>query len=98
MVLASKPVASVIRLAARPVGAQSNRLTPLAARIRRIALTMVVLPTPGPPVMTRTFDVRARRIAAACVSARARPVLCSIQGNALSGSMKGHGTGAQQGD
>ena len=56
MVLASNPVASVIRLAARPVGAHSNRLTPLAARMRRIELTMVVLPTPGPPVMTSTFD------------------------------------------
>ena len=51
------------RLAARPVGAQSRSLTPLAARMRRIELTMVVLPTPGPPVMTSTFDSRASRIA-----------------------------------
>src|SRR4051812_28976200 len=64
MVLASNPVASVMRLAARPVGAHSNRLTPLAARMRKIELTMVVLPTPGPPVMTSTFDKRANRIAA----------------------------------
>src|SRR4249919_3254381 len=34
MVLASKPVASVMRLAARPVGAHSKRLVPLAARMR----------------------------------------------------------------
>ena len=43
--LASKPVASVIRLAARPVGAHSKSLTSFAARIRRMALTIVVLPT-----------------------------------------------------
>lgn len=29
-----------------------------------MALTMVVLPTPGPPVMTRTLDFSASRIAA----------------------------------
>ena len=63
MVLASNPVASVIRLAARPVGAQSSSLTPLAARMRRIELTIVVLPTPGPPVITSTLDRSARRIA-----------------------------------
>src|SRR5262245_34260978 len=56
MVLASKPVASVMRFAARPVGAHSRRPVPFAARMRRIALTMVVLPTPGPPVMTSEPD------------------------------------------
>ncbi len=64
IVLASTPVASVMRLAARPVGAQSNSRTPLAARILRIELTIVVLPTPGPPVITSAFAVSARRIAA----------------------------------
>jgi hypothetical protein len=34
MVLASKPVASVMRFAARPVGAHSRRPVPLAARMR----------------------------------------------------------------
>jgi hypothetical protein len=58
MVLASNPVASVIRLAARPVGAHSDRLVPLAARMRRIELTIVVLPTPGPPVTAKTLDSR----------------------------------------
>jgi len=53
-----------MRLAARPVGAHSDRLIPFAARMRRIELTMVVLPTPGPPVITSTFDKRASRIAA----------------------------------
>ena len=74
MVLASSPVASVMRLAARPVGAHSRMLMPFAARMRRIALTMVVLPTPGPPVMTSTFDVSASRIAATWLSASARPM------------------------
>ena len=57
------PVASVKRLAARPVGAQSTSFTFLAPRILRIELTIVVLPTPGPPVITDAFAVRANRIA-----------------------------------
>jgi hypothetical protein len=44
-----------MRLAARPVGAHSNKPIPFAASIGRMALTMVVLPTPGPPVTTKTF-------------------------------------------
>ena len=43
------------RLAARPVGAQSNTSIFLAWRIWRILVTMVVLPTPGPPVITVTL-------------------------------------------
>jgi hypothetical protein len=97
MVLASKPVAtlevdprsggfkrsvSVMRLAARPVGAHSRRLVPFAARILRIALTIVVLPTPGPPVMTSTLAVRASRMAATWLSARAKPMRVSTQGGA----------------
>jgi hypothetical protein len=35
-----------------------------AARKRKIPLTMVVLPTPGPPVVTRVLDMSASRIAA----------------------------------
>ena len=56
-------------------------------------LTMVVLPTPGPPVMTRTLDCRANRMAAIWLSASDRPVLRSIQGSAFSGSMWGQGSG-----
>ena len=59
MVLASTPVASVMRFAARPVGAQSSSRTPLAARILRIELTIVVLPTPGPPVITSALAISA---------------------------------------
>jgi hypothetical protein len=93
MVLASMPVASVMRLAARPVGAQSRSFTPFAARMRRIEFTMVVLPTPGPPVITMSFERSARRIASAWLAARERPVFCSIQGSALSASISGQGRG-----
>src|SRR6266568_4143158 len=50
IVFASKPVVSVSRFAARPVGAHSRHFTPLALRIIRIEFTSVVFPTPGPPV------------------------------------------------
>ncbi len=59
IVLASTPVLSDSRLAARPVGAQSAIVTVFASKIFRIELTSVVLPTPGPPVMTSTLDARA---------------------------------------
>ncbi len=55
-------------------------------------LTMVVLPTPGPPVMTRTFDSSASRIAVDLARRQAsRPVFCSTHGSALSGSIAGPG-------
>src|ERR1700693_1034936 len=85
MVLASKPVASVIRLAARPGGAHNKSRTPFAARMRRMALTMVVLPTPGPPVMTSTLETRASLMAIAWLSARTSPTRCAIHGQRLIG-------------
>ena len=54
IVLALTPVASVRRLAARPVGAHRRHWTFLARRMSRMALTSVVLPTPCPPVRTST--------------------------------------------
>jgi len=54
MVRASKPVASVIRLAARPVGAHSSTSSPSACISRMMNRVMVVLPVPGPPVSTVT--------------------------------------------
>ena len=43
-------------MAARPVGAQSAIATALAVRIFSRELTSVVLPTPGPPVITSTLE------------------------------------------
>ncbi len=79
------------RFAARPVGAASATLTPLTLRIFRIELTSVVLPTPGPPVMTRTFDRSASRTASRWLSARVMPALLSTHGMALSASIAGQG-------
>src|SRR3954467_3613751 len=91
MVLASRPVASVIRLAARPVGAASRTSTLFAARIFRMALTSVVLPPPGPPVMTTTLDARAIRTAACWLSASVTPSFACTHAMALSASMVGQG-------
>jgi hypothetical protein len=55
--------------------------------MRRMALTMVVFPTPGPPVMTKTLEIRARRIAATWLSANDKPVFRSTQGSAFSASI-----------
>ena len=64
MVFASMPVLSDKRFAARPVGAQSAMVTVLALTIFSSELTRVVLPTPGPPVMTITLETSATRSAA----------------------------------
>ena len=92
MVLASIPVASVIRLAARPVGAQSNILTPLTPRMRKIELTMVVLPTPGPPVMTSALLISANRIASRWLSASLKLLRSSTHAMALDASIDGQGS------
>ena len=65
MVLASKPVASVMRLAARPVGAHSTT-SPSWDRRLMMQLMMVVLPVPGPPVITSTPVSRAEMMAWRC--------------------------------
>lgn len=87
MVLGSSPVLSDRRLAARPVGAQSATSTPLARSTRRTEFTRVVLPTPGPPVMTRTLERVARVRASRWLGASERPVLPSTQGIARSVSI-----------
>ena len=48
---------------------------------------MVVLPTPGPPVMTSALLVSASRIASRWLSARVRPLRSSTQATAFSASI-----------
>src|SRR5262245_56105697 len=91
MVLASRPVLSDSRLAARPVGAHSATWTCLAIRIFRTELINVVLPTPGPPVITSTLLERALVTALRWLSASVRPVRRSTQGKALATSIGGQG-------
>src|SRR5215813_9930485 len=55
IVIASSPALSVIRFAARPVGAAKTNDTLARRRIVSSAVKRVVLPVPGPPVRTRTF-------------------------------------------
>ena len=85
------PVLSESRLAARPVGAHKPSETFFAIRIFRIELTKVVLPTPGPPVITITFDSSAVRSACLWLSASDSPVRASTHGMALSTSIAGQG-------
>src|SRR3989442_893107 len=80
------------RLAARRVGAQSAIATLFARRILRMELTRVVLPTPGPPVITSTLETRATRTASRWQSASASFVRCSTQGIALLASINGQGS------
>ena len=74
IVLASSPVCSLMRLAARPVGAASSTRTPFARRIRRIVSRVEVLPTPGPPVTTASLAPSTRRTASSCEGESVLPV------------------------
>ena len=89
MILASRPVASLRRLAARPVGAHSSTRMRLARSAWRMLVTIVVLPTPGPPVMTVTLPVSTWATAARCEAARVRPVRSSTQGITFAGGALG---------
>jgi hypothetical protein len=62
-----------------------------ALKILRIELTSVVLPTPGPPVITATLEISAVLSARLWLSASASPVRASTQGIALSASIRGRG-------
>ena len=92
MVLASSPVLSASRFAARPVGAASSGLAPLAFRISSIERMIVVLPTPGPLVTISTFELRASLTAAFWLSESETSRRASTQGCALSASIAPHGT------
>ena len=53
-VWASMPVSSLMRLAARPVGAASTISSPIFRNRATMPRTVVVLPVPGPPVRIST--------------------------------------------
>ena len=91
MVVASMPVVSLSRLAARPVGAQRTSSSPLALSTCTMALTSVVFPTPGPPVMTITLDRTAVPMASRWAAASGKPILPSTHATAFPTSMGGHG-------
>ena len=80
---------------ARPVGAASNTLLFLACRILTMLLTIVVLPTPGPPVITQIFDVIAVLMAFCCAAASSTPVFCCTQTSALARSIDGSVSGVR---
>ena len=63
MVEASSPVTSVSRFAARPVGAASRGRSCILPKSSRIPLKIVVLPVPGPPVISSRPEVAASRMA-----------------------------------
>ena len=96
MVLAVCPVVSASRLAALPVGAASTHFSFLAAKISRMLRTRVVLPTPGPPVMTSIFCWHACRIASCCPAASLIPSFPSTQPMAFSTSILGKGCGVAE--
>ena len=75
-VASSGPRARCFRSGAARRGRSAPRAaipTPLAASTVRTASSRVVLPTPGPPVITSTFAASACRSAARWLSASARP-------------------------
>ena len=55
-----------MRFAARPVGAASNTLAFFRSKSLMMALITVVLPVPGPPVITSTLPVRLAPAASTC--------------------------------
>ena len=73
-----------------PRGRGKHDATPLAGTIRRMALTSVVLPTPGPPVMITTLS-RSRPHRVACVTASARPVCAPPKARPCRRRSAGHG-------
>ena len=69
----------MILFAARPVGAAIAVFRPLSSRMLMMVLMMVVLPVPGPPVMTLTPIFKELTTACFWLSERKIPVDCSVR-------------------
>ena len=84
IVLASKDDVSVIRIAALPVGAAISTFLPALFKMLKIVYMMVVLPVPGPPVMTLMFPFIHAATASLCVLLNFMPFLTSASSMRLS--------------
>ena len=91
MVLASARADSDSRLAARPVGAHSSTFPIRPSSSLSRLLTMVVLPTPGPPVNTVTLPWSTVSRAWRWEGERMAPVSASTRGRAAAASMRPQG-------
>ncbi len=89
IVRASRPVVSARRFAARPVGAARMTSRPHFSKMSTTARMIVVLPVPGPPVMTRIFFSNDWRMARFWSSEKARPRSFSVAATAASRSKSG---------
>ena len=78
MVCASLPHSSPMRLAARPVGAQSSTSSPMRSKSATMPRTLVVLPVPGPPVRISSSSCAASSTACRCNGAYSMPCPRSI--------------------
>ena len=74
MVCASLPVISERRWAARPVGAASRMVLPMARHKATIVRVVKVLPQPGPPVRISRREEAASSTARRCSADRVMPV------------------------
>ena len=74
MVEAFSPVTSVSRFAARPVGAASRQASCICPSRDNIPFNIVVLPVPGPPVISSSPEVAASRMARVCSSEYSMPL------------------------
>ncbi len=88
MVFASTPLVSVMRFAARPVGAASNTFAPADWKTLIMAFKIVVFPVPGPPVSTIIFDRTAVFTALSCSSANSIFILASTASMLFSAFLK----------
>ena len=89
MVLASRPVASPMRLAARPVGAHRAYSVPISSKRVITKRKMVVLPVPGPPVITNAPAFNANSTAWRWAGARVISSCCSNRAIWAFGRKKG---------